>query len=82
MAKKSEEQKWFEKVKAKLAKYVNNIYWDCIELPESYMSMVLIISRNEDVTKVSMGINERTVNILFETIDKKLKEAKQNCKQR
>lgn len=76
MAKKSEEQIWFEGVKRRLIKYINNPKWDYLELSDLHMSIVTAITRCDDVNNLSPSINERVVEILFERIRNRMSKIK------
>ena len=73
-----EEQKWFKSVKTKLGKYISSIYWDSIKLSDLQFSIVTHIMNTDNVQFLSPSINERTVDILLDSINNKLKKAKQN----
>lgn len=77
-----EEQLWFEGVKKKLAKFISSPYWDSIHISNSYIDIITLIMNTKKVNELSPLINERLTDQIINTIQKEIKEAKQNSKGR
>ena len=77
---KSEEQKWLESVQRKLKKYISSPYWDCINLPDSFYSIISIIMQTNNVKHMSPCIDERVTDMILNKIEKEFKNIKQTNK--
>lgn len=76
-----DEKRWFDSLKRKFTKYINSPYWDDLNLPESYMDIIVQIMKAKNVNELSPLINERLTDAIIETIQKRTKERKRKSKE-
>ena len=75
-----EEQKWLEKTQSKFQKLISSPYWDSISLTELQMSIIKHIMNTKNVKMLSPSIDERIVDHVIDSLNKKIYTAKENCK--
>lgn len=77
-----EEQRWLVTTQKKLAKYISNPYWDDLDLPDWQYNVISQIMSTKNVKTLSAGINERITDMIFDRIEKELKQIKESSKGR
>lgn len=77
-----DEKRWFDSLKRKFIKYINSPYWDDLNLPESYMGIIVQIMNAKNVKELSPLINERLTDSILDTIQRKIKNIKDTSREK
>lgn len=74
--KKNPDQIWLNSIKKQLTKYISNPKWDYVNLSDFNLSIITQIMNCNDINQLSLLIDERLVNSIFETIKKSFSKIK------